>query len=90
MKVIVPRNVTESVYQKTRRSRSHLRSQEGRKGAKRRPIILQDGGGGDLGSEGEDSHLVKFEKCLTTNITNFSHYSQFDGDSLSSPTNPKV
>jgi hypothetical protein len=46
--------------------------------------------GGDSGSEDEGSHLVKFEKCLTTNITNFSNYSLFDGNSLLSPNNPEV
>jgi hypothetical protein len=49
-----------------------------------------DGGGGDLSSEDKGSHLVNFEKCLTTNITNFSHYPLFDGNSLSSPNNPEV
>jgi hypothetical protein len=62
----------------------------GKKRDKEKAHNTTDGGGGDLGSEDKDSHLVKFEKCLTTNITNFSHYSQFNSNSLSSLTNPKV
>jgi hypothetical protein len=62
----------------------------GKKRGKEKAHNTTDGEGGDLGSEDKDSCLVKFKKCLTTNITNFSHYSQFDSNSLSSLTNPKV
>src|ERR1700728_3061425 len=62
----------------------------GKKKGKEKAHNTTDGGGGDSGSEDEGSHLVKFEKCLTINTTNFSHYSQFDGNSLSSPNNPEV
>src|SRR5882724_4329012 len=70
--------------------RSTKKKSRGKKKGKEKAHNTTDGGGGDSGSEDEGSHLVKFEKCLTTNINNFSNYSLFDGNSLSSPNNPKV
>ena len=67
-----------------------FKKSRGKKKGKEKAHNTTDGGGGDSGSEDKDSHLVKFEKCLTTNITNFSNYSLFDGNSLSSPNNPEV
>jgi hypothetical protein len=43
-----------------------------------------------LVSDNEGSHLIKFEKCLTTSVVNFSQYTQCDGNSLKSPNIPKV
>jgi hypothetical protein len=62
----------------------------GNKKGKEKAHNTTDGGGGDSDCENTDSHLVKFEKCLTTNVTNFSDYSLFDGYSLSSPNDPEV
>jgi len=70
--------------------RSTKKKSRGKKKGKEKAHNTTDGGGGDSGSEDEGSHLVKFEKCLTTNINNFSNYSLFDGNSLSSPNNPEV
>src|ERR1700722_4882615 len=61
------------------KQRSTKRKSRGKKKGKEKAHNTTDGGGGDSGSEDEGSHLVKFEKCLTTNITNFSNYSLFDG-----------
>jgi len=72
------------------KQRSTKRKSRGKKKGKEKAHNTTDGGGGDSGSEDEGSHLVKSEKCLTTNITNFSNYSLFDGNSLSSPNNPEV
>jgi hypothetical protein len=72
------------------KQRSTKKKLRGKKKGKEKAHNTTDGGGGDLGSKDEGSHLVKFEKCLTTNITNFSNYSLFDGNSLSSPNNPEV
>ena len=62
----------------------------GKKKGKEKAHNTTDGGGGDSSSQDEGSHLVKFEKCLTTDINNFSNYSLFDGNTLSSPSNPEV
>jgi hypothetical protein len=62
----------------------------GKKKGKEKAHNTRDGGGGDSGREDKGSHLVKFKKCLTTNITNFSNYFLFDSKSLSSPNNPEV
>src|ERR1700720_671788 len=72
------------------KQRSTKRQSRGKKKGKEKAHNTTDGGEGDLGSKDEGSHLVKFKKCLTTNITNFSNYSLFDGNSLSSPNNPEV
>ena len=61
-----------------------------KKGKEKAYNTTTDGGGGDSDSEDEGSHLVKFDKCLTINPTNFSHYSLFNSKSLSSPNNPEV
>jgi hypothetical protein len=75
---------------KDKRKQKSFKKLRGKKKGREEAHNTTDGGGGDSGSEDKDSHLVKFEKCLTTNITNFSYYSQFNGNSLSSPINPKV
>jgi hypothetical protein len=80
VKVTVPKEQQRSMKKKLR----------GKKKGKEKAHNTTDGGGGDLGSKDEGSHLVKFKKCLTTNINNFSSYSLFDGNSLSSPNNPEV
>ena len=61
-----------------------------RKKGKEKAHNTIDGGGGDSGSDDEGSHLIKFKKCLTTSVVNFSQYTQCDGNSLKSPNNPKV
>ena len=61
-----------------------------RKQGKEKAHNTIDGGGGDSGSDDKGSHLIKFEKCLTTSVVNFSQYTQCDGNSLKSPNNPKV
>ncbi|KIM86957.1 hypothetical protein PILCRDRAFT_4202 [Piloderma croceum F 1598] len=71
------------------KQKSFKKSRRKKKG-KEKAHNTTNGGGGDSRSENEDSHLVKFEKCLTTKITNFSDYSLFDSNSLSSPNNPDV
>jgi hypothetical protein len=75
---------------KDKQKQKSFKKSTGKKKGRERTHNITDGGGGDSGSKDEDSHLVKFKKCLTTNITNFSYYSQFDGNSLSSPINSKV
>jgi hypothetical protein len=75
---------------KDKQKQKSFKKSRGKKKGREKAHNTTDGGGADLGSKDEDSHLVKFEKCLTTNITYFSYYSQFDGNSLSSPINPKV
>ena len=70
--------------------RSTKKKSRGKKKGKEKAHNTTDGGGGDSGSEDGGSHLVKFKKCLTINTTNFSHYSLFDGNSLSSLNNPEV
>jgi Integrase core domain/GAG-pre-integrase domain len=70
--------------------RSTKKKLRGKKKGKEKAHNTTDGGGGDSGSKDECSHLVKFKKCLAINTTNFSHYSQFDGNSLLSPNNPEV
>src|ERR1700688_1706927 len=70
--------------------KSMKKKPRGKKKGKEKAHNTTDGGGGDSGSEDEGSHLVKFEKCLTINNTNFSDYSLFDGNSLSSLNNPEA
>ena len=62
----------------------------GNKKGKEKAHNTIDGGGGDSDSDNEDSHHVKFEQCLTTSMVNFSDYSLCDGNSLTSPNNPKA
>src|ERR1700683_555807 len=62
----------------------------GNKKGKEKAHNTIDGGGGDSDSDNEDSHHVKFEQCLTTSTVNFSDYSLCDGNSLTSPNNPKA
>ena len=50
-----------------------------RKKGKEKAHNTIDGGGGDSGSDNEGSHSIKFEKCLTTSVVNFSQYTQCDG-----------
>ena len=49
-------------------------SREGLKGFKKGKEKAHNGGGGDLGSDDEGSYLIKFKKCLTTHMVNFSEY----------------
>src|ERR1700683_951646 len=62
----------------------------GNKKGKEKAHNTIDGGGGDSDSDNEDSHHVKFEQCLTTSMVNFSDHSLCDGNSLTSPNNPKA
>src|SRR6202050_5630361 len=62
----------------------------GNKKGKEKAHNTIDGGRGDSDSDNEDSHHVKFEQCLTTSMVNFSDYSLCDGNSLTSPNNPKA
>src|ERR1700683_2614754 len=62
----------------------------GNKKGKEKAHNTIDGGGGDSDSDNEDLHHVKFEQCLTTSTVNFSDYSLCDGNSLTSPNNPKA
>src|ERR1700677_2702616 len=62
----------------------------GNKKGKEKAHNTIDGGGGDSDSDNEDSHHVKFEKCLTTSMVNFSTYFPCDDNSLSSPNNPEA
>jgi hypothetical protein len=62
----------------------------GNKKGKEKAHNTDDGGGGDSDSDNEDSHHVKFEKCLTTSIVNFSTYFLCDDNSLSSSNNPEA
>src|SRR6202050_1464308 len=62
----------------------------GNKKGKEKAHNTIDGGGGDSDSNNEDLHHVKFEQCLTTSTVNFSDYSLCDGNSLTSPNNPKA
>src|ERR1700683_2219219 len=62
----------------------------GNKKGKEKAHNTKDGGGGDSDSDNEDSHHVKFEKCLTTSMVNFSTYFLCDNNSLSSPNNPEA
>src|ERR1700683_1566139 len=90
-KVMILLSVAVLVYQK--RSRGHQkRSGRGRKMARRKPINYNTRyrGGGDSDSNNEDLHHVKFKKCLTTSMVNFSTYSLCDNNSLSSPNNPEA
>jgi len=64
-KVIAPLSVTVLVHQK--RSRGFPKRSCRERRAERRPD--------------EGSHLIKFEKCLTTSMVNFSQYTQCDGNS---------
>src|SRR5882762_8726277 len=62
---------------------------QGKKGKEKAHNTI-DGGGGASGSDNKGSHLIKFEKGLTTSMVNFSQYTQCDGNSLKSPNNPEV
>jgi hypothetical protein len=62
----------------------------GKKKGREKAHTTTDVGEGGTDSDNEDSHIVKFEKCLTTSMVNFSAYSLCDGKSFSSPNNPKV
>src|SRR5882762_7004511 len=62
----------------------------GKKKGKEKAHNTTDGGGGDSDSDNEDSHHVKFEKCLMTSVGDFSDYSLSDGKSFTSPNNPEA
>jgi hypothetical protein len=66
------------------------RKSKGKKKGKEKAHNTTDGGGGDSDSDNEDSHQVKFKKCLMTSMVDFSDYSLSDGKSFSSPNNPKA
>src|ERR1700677_4671933 len=88
-KVMIPLSVAVSVYQK-KKQRLLKRKWTGNKKGKEKAHNTIDGGRGDSDSDNEDSHHVKFEQCLMTSTVNLSDYSLCDGNSLSSPNNPKA
>src|ERR1700677_273164 len=88
-KVMIPLSVAVSVYQK-KKQRLLKRKWTGNKKGKEKAHNTIDGGRGDSDSDNEDSHHVKFEQCLMTSTVNFSDYSLCDGNSLTSPNNPKA
>src|ERR1700677_4474094 len=88
-KVMIPLSVAVSVYQK-KKQRLLKRKWTGNKKGKEKAHNTIDGGRGDSDSDNEDSHHVKFEQCLMTSTANFSDYSLCDGNSLTSPNNPKA
>src|ERR1700735_2106809 len=62
----------------------------GNKKGKEKAHNTKDGGGGDSDSDNEDSHHVKFKKCLMTSMVNFSTYFPCDNNSLSFFNNPEA
>ena len=75
---------------KDKQKQKTSKKSRGKKKGKEKAHTTTDGGGGDSDSDNEDSHLVKFEKCLTTSVVNFSAYPLCDGKSFSSPSNPEA
>jgi hypothetical protein len=72
------------------KQKSFNKKSRGKKKGKEKAHNTTDGGGGDSDSDNEDSHHVKFEKCLKTSMVNFSSYSLTDGKSFMPPNNPKA
>ena len=72
------------------KQKSSNKKSRGKKKGKEKAHNTTDGGGGDSDSDNEDSHHVKFEKCLMTSMVDFSDYSLSDGKSFTSPNNPEA